>query len=85
MGNNNYKDRFAQFYRVQYVVTAGVAIIAFLLIWIWSEEKQKVDTRRRLFSNCIFSCEFRREKLPGDRPISKECMDSCGKQYGQYK
>ncbi len=84
-----YFDKFAQFFRLQYVITTGVFLVVLLGSWIWYEHKKAEEIHRRLISNCIFFCLSRQADKIGEKAfrnpsIMKECIDFCEKQYGQY-
>ncbi len=96
MKEDNYKDkyqnRFAQFYRSQYVITVGVGLIVLLGIWFWNQHQQAEDTSRRLIGMCFSECMgmFDEDKSIlesnlNNPSIQEECMESCQKKYGQYK
>lgn len=83
-------DRVARFYRLHYVVIAGVTLLVFLGIWFWYNKKQAEETQRHLITNCIFSCQRQEAEKIGDKAFSdqsilSECVSSCQKQYGKYK
>ena len=83
------KDKFAQFYRIQYVTTASIAIIVLIMIWAWSEKRQQEKMHERLLSNCVFSCQFKKANEAGDESKAlgsdsiKECLGSCRNIYGK--
>jgi len=87
---NKYRDRSAQFYRLQYVVVAGVGLTVLLAIWFWSERQQAEDARRHLITMCYSDCigMFNEDKSIlesnlHDPSVQKECMDSCQKKYSR--
>lgn len=81
----NNKERFARFYRVQYVITATVAIVSLILIWVWSNRKHEEKTYERIMTMCITSCITEMANEAGERAnvFLSECIISCQKEYGK--
>jgi predicted negative regulator of RcsB-dependent stress response len=77
----NYGDRFANFYRIQYVIGVILGlIILFGSLW-WYDHQQAEKMHRNLLINCLSSCIIQFQQT--DEVAKEQCMDSCNKKYGE--
>jgi len=83
-------NKFADFYRIQYVIGAiiGLAIL-FGGLW-WSQHQRMEEIRRSMLINCLSSCLFEKTDVgvidinkPKDRATAEKCTASCHNEYGE--
>jgi len=86
-------NRFANFYRIQYVILAILGlIIIFGGLW-WSDRQQTENLRKKLLNDCVLSCTFEKSefgiiKLDEIKPADatrEQCINSCHKEYDKLK
>ncbi len=89
----DFGNRFANFYRILYVIGAIIGLAIILGGLWWSQHQRMEEIRQHLLVDCLTDCLF--EKLPSgvviditkpkSGPDVEKCTASCHNQYGELK
>jgi hypothetical protein len=74
-----YGNRFANFYRAQYVIFAAIALLILLGFYAWDSHERPERMRRNALEHCLVDCVLEQT----DEITEKQCKDSCHNKYGE--